>query len=219
MKSVLSEKMAVSATTVHDVMAKSSLEEAGCLLDDPREPRNSRKSCPLWRQLVGSNFVQTAGMLLFEDEIVATDSDNEKIGVPIRFSRRDEILDVIVHVDRTQPNRSEKSRLFRRKVGGITAFPVAVKSYCFIVNRAQARCPNIGFHDAIPSRSGSGFAVRLSHLFSPEGENANDVRDSGRNAQLIVGQHFGGGLEVHLRDSAEGVTAGEFDNLPGRFLD
>ena len=151
-ESVLSEKMPVSAAAVHNVMAKSSLEEAGCLLDDPREPRNSCKSCTLWRQLIGSNFVQAAGTLLFEDEIVATDRDNEKIGVPIRFSRRDEILDVIIDVDRTQPNRSEEPCLFRRKIGCIPPFPVAVKSCCLIVNGAQARGPNIGLHDAIPNR-------------------------------------------------------------------
>ncbi len=108
MKSVLSEKMAVSAAAVHDVMAKSSFKEAGCFLDDPREPRNSCKSCAFRRKLIGPDFVQAAGTLLLKDEIVATDRDNEKIGFPIRFSRRDEILDVIIYVDRTQPNRSEE---------------------------------------------------------------------------------------------------------------
>ena len=60
MKSMLSEKMAVSAAAIHDVMAKSSLQEAGCLLDDTAEARQFPQELPLWRQLVGSNFVQAA---------------------------------------------------------------------------------------------------------------------------------------------------------------
>lgn len=115
MKSMFSKKMPVSAAAIHDVMAKSSFKEAGCLLDDARKPCDSRKSCALSGQLVGSNFIQAPGPLLLKDEIVATDGDNEEIGIPIRLSRRDEILDVIIDVDRTQPDRGEKSLLLGEK--------------------------------------------------------------------------------------------------------
>lgn len=148
---MLSKKMAVSAAAVHDVVAKSSFKEAGGFLDDAREPRNPCKRYPLGRKFVGANFFEAAETRLLEDEVVTTDGDNEEIGFPIGFARRNEILDIIVHVDWAQPDRSEKFGLFGRKIGRIPALPVAVESYRFIVNGAQARGPKVGFHGAIPS--------------------------------------------------------------------
>ena len=69
----------------------------------------------LARKFVGANFFEAADTLLLEDEIVATDGDNEEIGIPIGFSRRDEILDVIVDIDWAQPDRREKSQSLREK--------------------------------------------------------------------------------------------------------
>ena len=154
--------MAVSAAAVHDIVAKSSFKEASCFLDDAREPRNPCKSCPFGRKFVGANFLEAADTLLLEDEVVATDGDNEEIGVPIGFARRDKILDVILEIDWAKPDRREKCSLFGRKIGRVIALPVAVESYCFIVNGAQARGPKIGFHWAKPS-SAAAFWHQVFH--------------------------------------------------------